>query len=88
MRELILEEQSQARKKQKQKHRYGQFQDSCACDGSCCFQTSFRIKVISFKKKKVEKNIHVYTSKDTSFFSQKAEAVPGYYSCSLHSSTH
>ena len=72
MRELILEEQSQARKKQKQKHRYGQCLNSCACDGSHYFQASLMVKVVN--EKKIRENlephpIHVHASKDTPFFS-------------------
>ena len=56
VRELILEEQSQARKKQKRKHRYGQCLNSCACDGSHYFQASLMVKVVN--EKKLEKTLN------------------------------
>ena len=91
MRELILEEQSQARKKQKRKHRYGQCLNSCACDGSHYFQASLMVKVVN--EKKLEKTLnhtqYMYMlQKIPLFFSSMAEAVPGYYSFSLHGSIH
>ena len=50
------------------------------------------VKVVN--EKKIRENlephpVHVHASKDTPFFfSSMAEAVPGYYSFSLHGSIH